>query len=227
MRNFVYIRTTNAYKRRDQYEKIMKKFKDEINDLTVVVISENKSESRRVEEMIESAEAGDVLYCYTPAMLGITIEKCVENQRKLLEKCVTIRTYSFGDISSDFVDRLQVLGDVVRECFEIEMSYINAQARGAQAQKGGYFRNGVWMIGRNRLLKTPEWAFSPQQRAFKNAVENEVSPARQWVEYKVMQGLKVDAIWKEYRVLCKLLPEDQWERFEKTWIANHRRELLR
>jgi hypothetical protein len=212
-----------------QQEEVRLRFKDELNTFELITdVKEARTKTDKLDKLLNIIQPSDVVYCYTPAVFGLGVERCVKALRVLLDKGVAVRSVVYGDVTDEMLTNISLTSEIVRECFDIESYYINQSAKGAVAQRGRYFYNGRWHIGKNYLKRAPDWAFyDPQNCLHKALIHNEVSPARMWIEAKILQGAKTETIWQEYKLLCKVLGEDQWERFEKTWIANHRRELLR
>ena len=182
----------------------------------------------KLDKMLEELRPSDVVYCYTPAVFGIGVENCINVIQSMLDRGVYVRSCLFGDVTKDLLNHIRISGEIVRECFEIECDRLNKSARGAVATRGGFFWNGTWQVGRGGRIKAPTWSYLDPKKMTNDAViNNAISPARQWIEARILQGAKTETIWKEYRLLCKVLPEEQWERLAKTWITARRCQILK
>ena len=58
-------------------------------------------------------------------------------------------------------------------------------------------------------------------------LERRESPAVRWIDMKIMQAWTTERIWAEYKDLCRVMPEDVWEKHGKQWINNRRLELIK
>lgn len=226
---FIYTRASILHKQMLQQDEINSNFKDELSTFDIVVnVKETRTKTEKLEKLLDQVRSDDVVYCYTPAVFDLGVERCVKTLRTLLDKGVRVRSVVYGDVTEEMLTNISLTGEIVRECFAIESHYINESAKGAVAQRGKYFYNGRWHIGKNYLKRAPDWAFSDLQNKLHNSlIHNEVSPARMWIEAKILQGEKTETIWNEYRLLCKVLDEEHWERLARTWIATRRSQILK
>ena len=226
---FIYTRSSRVHSQKKQCEQLLSNFDDEFRAFDIIVeVKDSRTKSKKLAQMLNEIQPADVVYCYTPAVFGLGVEQCVTALQELLDRGILVRSMLYGDVTPDMLTSIRLTGEIVRECFEIESYYIDEARKGAVAQRGKFFCNGKWYIGKNYLKRAPDWAFFDRQANLHNAlIHNEVSPARVWIEAKILQGEKTEAIWKEYRLLCKVLDESQWERLAKTWITARRCQILK
>jgi hypothetical protein len=58
-------------------------------------------------------------------------------------------------------------------------------------------------------------------------LERRESPAVRWIDMKIMRAWTTERIWAEYKDLCRVMPEDMWEKYGKQWINKRRLELIK
>ena len=181
----------------------------------------------RFEQMLVDLQSGNCVYVYSPAIFGIGVESCVENIRKVLDKGAKIESVLYGSITRERADHIEVAGNIVRECCDIERTQEIAYNRGLKEEVGGYFEKGVWYYGQRKSYKPPYWAYHKSQRNVDIAQEKRDSPCVRWIDLKIMQGWTTERIWAEYRDLCKVMPADGWVKVAKQWINKRRLELIK
>jgi hypothetical protein len=92
---------------------------------------------------------------------------------------------------------------------------------------GGYFEEGVWHEGQRKSYAPPHWAYHKSQHKVDVYLEKRESPAVRWIDMKIMQAWTTERIWAEYKDLCRVMPEDVWEKYGKQWINKRRLELIK
>jgi hypothetical protein len=92
---------------------------------------------------------------------------------------------------------------------------------------GGYFEDGVWYEGQRKSYSPPHWAYHKSQHKVNVNLERRESPAVRWIDMKIMQAWTTERIWAEYKDLCKVMPDDVWEKYGKQWINRRRLELIK
>jgi hypothetical protein len=182
---------------------------------------------RRFEQMLAELQEDDCVYMYNPAIFGIGVEQAVENMRRVLDAGATIRSVLFGSIDKDRVDHIAIAGEIVRECCSIEQGQEYLRNKGLKQEIGGYFEDGVWHEGQRKSYKPPHWAYHKSQHKVDVHLERRESPAVRWIDMKIMQAWTTERIWAEYKDLCRVMPEDVWEKYGKQWINKRRLELIK
>ena len=189
--------------------------------------AEKRLEMRRFEQMFDALVAGDVVYVYNPAIFGIGVEQAVENMRRVLDAGATIRSVLFGAITKERADHIAIAGEIVRECCSIEQGQEYLRNKGLKQEVGGYFEDGVWYEGQRKSYKPPHWAYHKSQHKVDVHLERRESPAVRWIDMKIMQAWTTERIWAEYKDLCRVMPDDVWEKYSKQWINKRRLELIK
>ena len=227
---YIYTRPTHTTTAKAQNELIIECFKSEWSDMSLIVFCvENRLKTNKFERMLSQLGDGDVVYCCNPAIFGIGVEECAENIRKILTTGARIESVVFGSIDDKWSERLEVAGEIVRECCSIERTREIAHNKGVREVAGGYFDEdtGLWRQGTKKSYEPPHWAFVGQRNADEARYARESSAARRWIDKKIMEAWTTEKIWKEYRCLCKVLEENVWERVGKQWINVRRLELTK
>lgn len=189
--------------------------------------AEKRLEMRRFEQMLAELQEGDTIFVYNPAIFGIGVEQAVENMRKVLDAGATIRSVLFGAITTERADHIAIAGEIVRECCSIEQGQEYLRNKGLKQEIGGYFEDGVWYEGQRKSYAPPHWAYHKSQHKVNVNLERRESPAVRWIDMKIMQAWTTERIWAEYKDLCRVMPEDVWEKYGKQWINKRRLELTR
>ena len=189
--------------------------------------AEKRLEMRRFEQMLAELGEGDCVYVYNPAIFGIGVEQAVENMRKVLERGATIRSVLFGTITKERADHIAIAGEIVRECCSIEQGQEYLRNKGLKQEIGGYFEDGIWYEGQRKSYAPPHWAYHKSQHKVDVHLERRESPAVRWIDIKIMQAWTTERIWTEYKDLCRVMPDDVWEKYGKQWINKRRLELIK
>ena len=189
--------------------------------------AENRLKMARFEQMLAELGESDCVYVYNPAIFGIGVEQAVENMRKVLERGARIESVLFGAITTERADHIAIAGEIVRECCSIEQWQEYLRNKGLKQEIGGYFEDGVWHEGQRKSYKPPHWAYHKSQHKVDVHLERRESPAVRWIDMKIMQAWTTERIWAEYRDLCRVMPDDVWEKYGKQWINKRRLELIK
>lgn len=189
--------------------------------------AEKRLEMRRFEQMLAELQSGDAVFVYNPAIFGIGVEQAVENMRKVLERGVRIESVLFGSIDKERADHIAIAGEIVRECCSIEQGQEYLRNKGLKQEIGGYFEDGVWYEGQRKSYAPPHWAYHKSQHKVDVHLERRESPAVRWIDMKIMQAWTTERIWAEYKDLCRVMPDDVWNKYSKQWINKRRLELIK
>lgn len=189
--------------------------------------AENRLKMARFEQMLAELGDGDTVYVYNPAIFGIGVEQAVENMRRVLGTGSRIESVLFGVITQERADHIAIAGEIVRECCSIEQGQEYLRNKGLKQEIGGYFEDGVWYEGQRKSYKPPHWAYHKSQHKVDVHLDRRESPAVRWIDMKIMQAWTTDRIWAEYKDLCRVMPEDVWEKYGKQWINKRRLELIK
>ena len=189
--------------------------------------AENRLKMGRFEQMLAELGEGDCVYVYNPAIFGIGVERAVEGMRRVLATGARIRSVLFGSIDNERADHIAIVGEIVRECCSIEQGQEYLRNKGLKQEVGGYFEDGVWYEGQRKSYKPPHWAYHKSQHKVDVHLERRESPAVRWIDMKIMQAWTTERIWAEYKDLCKVMPDDAWEKHGKQWINTRRLELIK
>ena len=189
--------------------------------------AEKRLEMRRFEQMLAELQDGDAVFVYNPAIFGIGVEQAVENMRRVSERGARIESVQFGNIDKERADHIAIAGEIVRECCSIEQGQEYLRNKGLKQEVGGYFEDGVWHEGQRKSYKPPHWAYHKSQHKVNVHLERRESPAVRWIDMKIMQAWTTERIWVEYKDLCRVMPEDVWEKYGKQWINKRRLELIK
>lgn len=189
--------------------------------------AENRLKMARFEQMLAELGESDCVYVYNPAIFGIGVEQAVENMRRVLDAGATIRSVLYGAIDKERADHIAIAGEIVRECCSIEQGQEYLRNKGLKQEIGGYFEDGVWYEGQRKSYSPPHWAYHKSQHKVDVHLERRESPAVRWIDMKIMQAWTTERIWAEYKDLCKVMPEDVWEKYAKQWINKRRLELIK
>lgn len=228
MRAVIYTRPTYHISGDAQFRAILDTFGCEWdNSLNAKRYAEKRLEMMRFEQMLAELDEGDCVYVYNPAIFGIGVEQAVENMRKVLDAGATIRSVLFGAIDKERADHIAIAGEIVRECCSIEQGQEYMRNKGLKQEIGGYFEDGVWYEGQRKSYKPPHWAYHKSQHKVDVHLERRESPAVRWIDMKIMQAWTTERIWVEYKDLCKVMPDDVWEKYGKQWINKRRLELIK
>lgn len=226
--NFIYTRPTYHITGDKQNKAILDAFASEWGNLSPPKrYAEKRLEIRRFEQMLAELQEGDCVYVYNPAIFGIGVEQAVENMRKVLERGARIESVLFGAITTERADHIAIAGEIVRECCSIEQGQEYLRNKGLKQEVGGYFEDGVWYEGQRKSYKPPHWAYHKSQHKVDVNLERRESPAVRWIDMKIMQAWTTERIWAEYKDLCKVMPDDVWEKYGKQWINTRRLELIK
>jgi hypothetical protein len=147
--------------------------------------------------------------------------------RKVLERGARIESVLFGSIDKERADHIAIAGEIVRECCSIEQGQEYLRNKGLKQEIGGYFEDGVWYEGQRKSYAPPHWAYHKSQHKVNVHLERRESPAVRWIDMKIMQAWTTERIWAEYKDLCRVMPEDVWEKYGKQWINKRRLELIK
>ena len=228
MRAVIYTRPTYHISGNKQNEAISNTFACEWDSSpNVKIYAEKRLEIRRFEQMLTELVEGDCVYVYNPAIFGIGVEQAVENMRKVLDAGVRIESVLFGAITAERADHIAIAGEIVRECCSIEQGQEYLRNKGLKQEVGGYFEDGVWYEGQRKSYQPPHWAYHKSQHKVNVHLERRESPAVRWIDMKIMQAWTTERIWAEYKDLCKVMPDDVWEKYGKQWINKRRLELIK
>lgn len=228
MRAVIYTRPTYHITGDAQFRAILDAFASEWdNPPNAKRYAEKRLEMRRFEQMLVELRDGDVVFVYNPAIFGIGVEQAVENMRKVLDAGATIRSVLFGTITAERADHIAIAGEIVRECCSIEQGQEYLRNKGLKQEIGGYFEDGVWYEGQRKSYAPPHWAYHKSQHKVDVHLERRESPAVRWIDMKIMQAWTTERIWAEYKDLCRVMPDDVWEKYSKQWINKRRLELIK
>ena len=189
--------------------------------------ADNRLKMARFEQMLAELNEGDCVYVYNPAIFGIGVEQAVEGMRRVLERGATIRSVLFGAIDKERTDHIAIAGEIVRECCSIEQGQEYLRNKGLKQEIGGYFEDGVWYEGQRKSYAPPHWAYHKSQHKVDVHLARRESPAVRWIDMKIMQAWTTERIWAEYKDLCRVMPDDVWEKYGKQWINKRRLELIK
>ena len=227
-RAVIYTRPTYHITGEKQNKAILDTFSSEWdNSSSAKRYAEKRLEMRRFEQMLAELGEGDCVYVYNPAIFGIGVEQAVENMRKVLEQGANIRSVLFGTITTERADHIAIAGEIVRECCSIEQGQEYLRNKGLKQEIGGYFEDGVWYEGQRKSYAPPHWAYHKSQHKVNVNLERRESPAVRWIDMKIMQAWTTERIWVEYKDLCRVMPDDAWEKYGKQWINKRRLELIK
>ena len=226
--NFIYTRPTYHITGEKQNNAILDTFACEWDSPpNTKRYAEKRLEMRRFEQMLAELSECDCVYVYNPAIFGIGVEQAVENMRKVLDAGATIRSVLFGAITQERAEHIAIAGEIVRECCSIEQGQEYLRNKGLKQEVGGYFEDGVWYEGQRKSYAPPHWAYHKSQHKVDVHLERRESPAVRWIDMKIMQAWTTERIWAEYKDLCKVMPDDAWEKYGKQWINKRRLELIK
>lgn len=225
--NIIYTRPTYHITGDAQFRAILDAFASDWDNPSLYKrYAEKRLEMTRFEQMLAELNEGDCVYVYNPAIFGIGVEQAVENMRRVLERA-PIRSVLFGAIDKERADHIAIAGEIVRECCSIEQGQEYLRNKGLKQEVGGYFEDGVWYEGQRKSYKPPHWAYHKSQHKVDVHLERRESPAVRWIDMKIMQAWTTERIWAEYKDLCRVMPEDVWEKYGKQWINTRRLELIK
>lgn len=226
--NIIYTRPTYHISGDAQFRSILDAFSCEWDKYSQPKrYAENRLKMARFEQMLAELNEGDCVYVYNPAIFGIGVEQAVENMRKVLERGARIESVLFGSIDKERADHIAIAGEIVRECCSIEQGQEYLRNKGLKQEIGGYFEDGVWYEGQRKSYAPPHWAYHKSQHKVNVHLEKRESPAVRWIDMKIMQAWTTERIWAEYKDLCRVMPEDVWEKYGKQWINKRRLELIK
>lgn len=226
--NYIYTRPTYHITGEKQNKAILDTFTCEWDKYSQPKrYAERRLEMGRFEQMLAELNEGDCVYVYNPAIFGIGVEQAVENMRRVLERGTRIESVLFGSIDKERADHIAIAGEIVRECCSIEQGQEYLRNKGLRQEVGGYFEDGVWYEGQRKSYKPPHWAYHKSQHKVDVHLECRESPAVRWIDMKIMQAWTTERIWAEYKDLCRVMPDDMWEKYGKQWINNRRLELIK
>ena len=228
MAEYIYTRPTYHISGEKQNKAILDTFACEWgNSSNAKRYAEKRLEMARFEQMLAGLQNGDAVYVYNPAIFGFGVEQAVENMRKVLDVGATIRSVLFGAITTERADHIAIAGEIVRECCSIEQGQEYLRNKGLKQEIGGYFEDGIWYEGQRKSYAPPHWAYHKSQHKVDVHLERRESPAVRWIDMKIMQAWTTERIWAEYKDLCKVMPDDAWEKYGKQWINKRRLELIK
>lgn len=226
--NYIYTRPTYLISGDAQFRAILETFSCEWdNPPNAKRYAEKRLEMGRFEQMLAELQEGDTIFVYNPAIFGIGVERAVESMRKVLDAGATIRSVLFGSIDKERADHIAIAGEIVRECCSIEQGQEYLRNKGLKQEVGGYFEDGIWHEGQRKSYAPPHWAYHKSQHKVDVHLERRESPAVRWIDMKIMQAWTTERIWAEYKDLCRVMPEDVWEKYSKQWINMRRLELIK
>ena len=226
--NYIYTRPTYHITGDAQNKAILDTFACEWDNPSLCKrYAEKRLEMGRFEQMLAELQEGDCVYVYNPAIFGIGVEQAVENMRRVLERGATSRSVLFGSIDKDRADHIAIAGEIVRECCSIEQTQEYLRNKGLKQEIGGYFEDGAWYEGQRKSYSPPHWAYHKSQHKVDVNLERRESPAVRWIDMKIMQAWTTERIWAEYKDLCRVMPEDVWDKYSKQWINKRRLELIK
>ena len=227
-RAIIYTRPTYFISGEKQFKAICEHFASEWDNPSLHKrYAEYRLKTERFEQMLAELGKGDCVYVYSPAIFGIGVEQAVENMHKVLERGARIESVLFGSIDKERADHIAIAGEIVRECCSIEQGQEYLRNKGLKQEVGGYFEDGVWHEGQRKSYKPPHWAYHKSQHKVDVHLERRESPAVRWIDMKIMQAWTTERIWAEYKDLCRVMPEDVWEKYGKQWINTRRLELIK
>jgi hypothetical protein len=225
---YIYTRPTYSVTGEKQNKAILDTFASEWNKYSQPKrYAENRLKMARFEQMLAELGEGDCVYVYNPAIFGIGVEQAVENMRRVLERGARIESVLYGAIDKERADHIAIAGEIVRECCSIEQGQEYLRNKGLKQEIGGYFEEGVWHEGQRKSYAPPHWAYHKSQHKVNVHLERRESPAVRWIDMKIMQAWTTERIWAEYRDLCRVMPDDVWEKYGKQWINTRRLELIK
>lgn len=228
MAHFIYTRPTYHITGDAQNKAILDTFACEWdNPLNAKRYAEKRLEMKRFEQMLAELNEGDTIFVYNPAIFGIGVEQAVENMRRVQDVGARIESVLFGAITKERADHIAIAGEIVRECCSIEQGQEYLRNKGLKQEIGGYFEDGVWYEGQRKSYKPPHWAYHKSQHKVDVHLERRESPAVRWIDMKIMQAWTTERIWAEYKDLCRVMPDDVWEKYSKQWINKRRLELIK
>lgn len=223
---YIYTRSTYIMSSGKQNEAILEHFATEWNESSQPKrYTEKRLKIAHYQRMLKILGNGDIVYCYNPAIFGIGVDACVKNIRKVLAKGARIKSVLFGEISEEWANQMQVAGEIVRECCEIECQEEERRNRGVCVDLGGYFKDGIWYEGESKVYRPPFWAWQEGQCAEDKALDLREMSAMRWIDMKIMQAWTTERIWKEYCDLRKAFPN--CKDISKGWINSRRLELIK
>lgn len=226
--NFIYTRPTYHITGEKQNKAILDAFACEWDKYSQPKrYAENRLKMARFEQMLAELHEGDCVYVYNPAIFGIGVEQAVENMRRVLDAGATIRSVLFGSIDKERADHIAIAGEIVRECCSIEQGQEYLRNKGLKQEIGGYFEDGIWYEGQRKSYAPPHWAYHKSQHKVDVHLERRESPAVRWIDMKIMQAWTTERILAEYKDLCRVMPDDVWEKYSKQWINKRRLELIK
>ena len=226
--NIIYTRPTYHITGDAQFRAILDAFASEWdNPPNAKRYAEKRLKMARFEQMLAELQEGDTIFVYNPAIFGIGVEQAVEGMRRVLATGATIRSVLYGEIDAEWVEQVEVAGEIVRECCSIEQGQEYLRNKGLKQEVGGYFEDGVWYEGQRKSYKPPHWAYHKSQHKVNVHLERRESPAVRWIDMKIMQAWTTERIWAEYKDLCRVMPDDVWEKYGKQWINKRRLELIK
>ena len=225
--NYIYTRPTYHITGDAQFKAILDTFASEWDNPSLCKrYAEKRLEMTRFEQMLTELQDDDTVYVHNPAIFGIGVEQAVEGMRRVLATGATIRSVLYGEIDAEWAGRIEVAGEIVRECCSIEQGQEYLRNKGLKQEVGGYFEDGVWYEGQRKSYKPPHWAYHKSQHKVDVHLERRESPAVRWIDMKIMQAWTTERIWAEYKDLCRVMPEDVWGKYGKQWINKRRLELI-
>ena len=226
--NFIYTRPTYHITGDAQFRAILDTFSCEWDKYSQPKrYAENRLKMARFEQMLAELGEGDCVYVYNPAIFGIGVERAVEGMRRVLERGARIESVLFGAITQERADHIAIAGEIVRECCSIEQGQEYLRNKGLKQEIGGYFEDGVWYEGQRKSYAPPHWAYHKSQHKVNVHLERRESPAVRWIDIKIRQAWTTGRIWAEYKDLCRVMPDDVWEKYGKQWINKRRLELIK
>lgn len=228
MANYIYTRPTYSTTGAKQNKAILEHFACEwSNPPNAKRYAEKRLEMKRFEQMLAELGEGDCVYVYNPAIFGIGVERAVESMRMVLDRGARIESVLFGAITKERADHIAIAGEIVRECCSIEQGQEYLRNKGLKQEIGGYFEDGIWYEGQRKSYKPPHWAYHKSQHKVDVNLDRRESPAVRWIDMKIMQAWTTERIWAEYKDLCRVMPDDVWEKYGKQWINKRRLELIK
>lgn len=230
MANYIYTRPTYSVTGDAQNKAILAHFNSKGIDCSPTErYAENRLKMGRFQAMLDKLQDGDYVLVYTPAVLGIGIESCIDSIGKVYAKGARIESVKYGEIDEEFTKQIAVAGDIVREAFEIERYDEMKHQKGVRAFRGGYFEDGVWHTGKRKVVDAPYWAFITNRSKYQVDVAKEMREGivAKWIDRKIAKGWTTERIWEEYQDLKRVMPEDMWDSIGKQWINKRRLELIK
>lgn len=228
MQRVIYTRPTYLLSGEKQNKAILEHFASEWDNLSPPKrYAEQRLKMCQFRAMIKRMRDGDVVFVYTPAVLGIGVEACVESIRDILAKGVRIVSVLYGVIDDACANHIEVAGNIVRDCCEIERVEERLHNRGLREAYGGYFEDGVWHEGQRKSYAPPYWAYRKSKYKVDKSKDRRESATVRWIDIKIAQGWTTERIWAEYQDLKRAMPKDMWESIGKQWINVRRLELIK